>query len=361
MQNNDKKLTKAAEELRKEESYGGFQYKHNYDEYKKELIEKQVKKQGVWLNVLIFAGFIVLLLALAVLITDTILKTKGSSFAELFNKSATVTAIPHKSELTEKAIGDLSSRYTVIVEADEKTGAGIVITEDGYIATCYDLLKDADSVSVTVKSGEKYPAVLKGYDEKCKTAVLKIEPSIQLYTAEIGYSRTLEAGQNVYCAKSPSSSLLKTGVIASDDSLYIKTEPGCDVCGAPLINSYGQVVGICSEESGSVMHMDSILPSIKKLINGSSASLTVSDAPVYIGMLDLYVEGVTAKQAEIYKIPVGCFVTTVHDSQQFNRGDIIVEVNNKPITDPDSLNSALCDGAMIKLYRNNSYIELTLD
>jgi S1-C subfamily serine protease len=361
MQKNNEELNKAAEDIRKEESYGGFQYKHNYDEYKKELIEKQVKKQGRRLNVLIFIGFAVLLSALAVLITDTVLKTKGSSFAELFSGSSAASSIPHKSELSEKAIGDLSSRYTVTVDADGKTGAGIVITEDGYIATSYSLLKTASSVNVTVKNGSVMKAALTGYDEAYDTAVLKVEPSADLVAAEIGLSRTLEPGQNVYCVTSPFSSLLKMSVTGSDDGLYIITEPGCDVCGSPLLNSYGQVVGLCSDRSGRVIHMDSIMTSIKKMLNGSSASITVSDAPVYISILDVYVEAVTEKQAKIYKIPVGCFVTSAHDSHQFKRGDIITEVNNKPVTDPDLLSSALSDGAVIRLYRNNSYIELTLE
>ena len=229
MQKNNDELIKAAEDIRKEESYGGYQYKHNYDEYKKELIEKQVKKQGRWLNVLIFVGFAVLLTALAILITDTVLKTKGSSFAEFISGRSAAAAIHHKSELSEKAIADLSSRYTVTVEADGKTGAGIFITEDGYIATCYSLIKDASSVSVTVKGGSGGTAVLSGFDESCDTAVLKIQPSSSVSAAEIGYSRTLEAGQDVYCITSPFSSLVKMSVKVSDDGMYISTEPGCDV------------------------------------------------------------------------------------------------------------------------------------
>lgn len=361
MQKNNEKLIKAAEDIRREESYGGFQYKHDYDVYKKELIEKQVKKQGAWLTVLICVGFTVLLLCLAVLIADTVLKTKGTSFTELLSGRSAAAVIPHKSELTEKAISDMSSRYTVTVDADGRTGAGIIITEDGYIATCYSLLKNASNISVTDKNGGKFSAVMTGYDDSCGTAVLKINAASPLTAAEIGYSRALEAGQNVYCMKSPSSSLLQMTVLSSGDGLYFETEPGCDVCGSPLINSYAQVVGICSEKAGEVMHIDSTLPSIKRMMNGSSTSLTVSDAPVFISRLDIYVEGVTAKQADIYKIPLGCFITSAHGSQQFKRGDIIVEVNNKPVTDPDSLSDAVSDGAKVRLYRNNSFIELTLD
>ena len=265
--NNEEQIESVEEDVTKEASYGGFQYKHNYDEYKKELIEKQVKKQGRWLNVLICVGFAVLLSALAVLITDTVLKTKGSSFAELLNGGSSTADIPNKSELTEKAISDLSSRYTVTVTAGEKTGAGIVITKDGYIATCYSLVKNAAVIEVTFKNGKNYGASVAGYDEDCDTAVLKIEASADLTAAEIGYSRLLEPEQTVYCAPSPGSSLIKMSVTSSDDVLYINTEPVCDVCGAPLLNTYGQVVGICSDQPGRVLHMDSMLPFIKKVLN----------------------------------------------------------------------------------------------
>ena len=361
MQKNNEELKKAAEEIRREESYGGFQYKHNYDEYKKELIKKQVRKQGAWLTVLIAVGFVVLLLCVAVLITDTILKTKGSSFSELLRGGSAASAIPHKSELTEKAINDLSSRYTVTVSANGKTGAGIVITEDGYVASCYSLIKGAPSVNITLKSGNSCEASVTGYDEASDTAVLKIDSSANLTAAEIGYSRTLETGQGVYCLTSPFSSLLEMTVTSADDGLFIGTEPGCDVCGAPLLNSYGQVVGLCSETPGKVLHMDSVMKSIKTMLNGSASSLTVSDAPVYISALDVYVESVTQKQADLYKIPKGCFITTVHDSKQFKRGDIIVEVNNRSVPDTDTLIYALSSGARIRVYRNNSYIELTIE
>lgn len=265
--NNEEQIEAVEEDVSKEESYGGFQYKHNYDEYKKELIEKQVKKQGRLFNVLIFVGFAVLLLALAVLITDTILKTKGSSFAELFNGGSSAADIQNKNELTEKAISDQSGRYTVTVKVDGKDGAGIVITKDGYIASCYSLVKDASSVEVTFKNGKSYDAAIAGYDEECDTAVLKIEAPADLTAAEIGYSRLLEPGQTVYCAPSPSSSLIKMTVTSSEDALHIFTEPVCDVCGAPLLNTYGQVVGICSDQPGRVLHMDSMLPFIKKVLN----------------------------------------------------------------------------------------------
>ena len=265
--NNEEQIKEAEEEIRKEESYGGFQYKHNYDEYKKELIEKQVKKQGRWLNVLICVGFAVLLLALAVLITDTILKTKGSSFAELFSGGSSSANPSSKSELTEKSIADLSARYTVTIKAGNKTGAGFIITKDGYIATSLSLLKDAPFLEISFMTGTSYSLSVVGYDTDCGVAVLKVDYPGSLTAAEIGYSRLLDAGQTVYCSSSPSPSVIKMSVTSCDDSLYIFTEPVCDVCGAPIINKYGQVVGICSDEPGRVIHMDSMLPFIKKMLN----------------------------------------------------------------------------------------------
>lgn len=275
MQKNNEELLKAEFDIRREESYGGYQYKHNYDEYKKELIKKQVRKQGAWLTAIIIISFTVLILCITVLITDTVLKTKGSSFAALFGGDPQSLRSHDNNDLAEKAIDDISSQYTVAITADERTGAGIIITKDGYIATCYSLVKSVSDIRVTLKNGSVCEAVMAGYDETCDTAVLKIEAPTVLTTADIGYSRTLVAGQDVYCKDSPAASILKLKITSSNDTTFINTEPGCSVCGAPVINSHGQVVGICTARSGKVLHMDTMFPFIKKMLDTSSKTLSI--------------------------------------------------------------------------------------
>ena len=84
MQNNEDDLNKA-ESTPKEESYGGFQYKHNYDEYKKELMEKQKRTRGsAVLTVLLIIGLVVLFLCLGAYIADTILQLIYNSSKYLY-------------------------------------------------------------------------------------------------------------------------------------------------------------------------------------------------------------------------------------------------------------------------------------
>lgn len=359
MQNNNTEDLNKAESTPKEESYGGFQYKHNYDEYKKELMEKQKRtNKSIVLTVLIIIGLVLLFLCLGAYIADTILQTKGSSLAALFQKSSTTSTIPHKSELEEKRINEISSAYTVdITTTPSGTGAGIILTEDGYIATSYGLIKDASKYSVKIK-GKATDAELIGFSEEYNIAVLKVN-SEGLDAAEIGYSRALEHGQEVFCKQGADGELQALVIYDASDTLNIITEPKCKTAGAPLINSYGQVVGIVSDRSGVALHLDALLPFIKKMLS-DNASITISKSPVFVGTLGVYVENVSERQSEIYKIPVGCFVTSAHSSEAFKKGDIIVSVDGKDISNAAELTALVKNGSNVKVYRNNSYTELTV-
>lgn len=358
MQNNNIEDLNKAESTPKEESYGGFQYRHNYDEYKKELMEKQKRtRKSIVLSVLLIIGLVVLILCLGAYIADTILKTKGSSLSAIFQSSSAVSTIPHKSELTESKINELSEKYTVTVTAGAENGAGIILTEDGYIATSYSLIKDHADFFVKI-NGKEHKASLIGSDNEGDTAVIKVELT-GLTAAEIGYSRALERGQEVYCKQGDKGELGSLVVYDATDALKIITEPKCFVPGAPLINSYGQVVGMVSDKSGTSCHLDAILPFIKKMLS-DNASITVSRSPVFISALGIYVESVSEKQSEIYKIPLGCFVTSAHSSDVFVKGDIIVSVEDEEITTSEELTRLVKSGSVVKVYRNNSYIELTV-
>ncbi len=356
MQKNNIEDLKTADNLTKEESFGGFQYKHNYDEYKKELTEKRDGKSGALFRVLIIAGFALLLIFLGFFITDTVLKTKGSSLYELFRSDAPASTIPHKTVLDDAQINGTASKYTVRISADGKDGAGIILTEDGYIVTTFGLAGKAEKLTVNVNGGS-YDAALAGVNEENDTAVLKISLS-GLTAAELGCSHTLEPGQEVFC-KSGESELKELVIVDASDDLYIKTEPKCDIPGAPLINSYGQVVGMISGGEGHALHTDALLTVIKKLLSDSS-SITVSKSPLYISALGIYVEQVSEKQSEIYKIPTGFFVTSVHSPNRFSKGDIIVSVDGKDVSDAEMLVRAASSGVSVKVYRNNAYVEFTL-
>ena len=54
-------------------------------------------------------------------------------------------------------------------------GSGFVLTKDGYIVTNYHVVKDADTVKVTMYNGDEYDAKYVGGDEDYDIAVIKVD------------------------------------------------------------------------------------------------------------------------------------------------------------------------------------------
>ncbi|WJG08852.1 trypsin-like peptidase domain-containing protein [Aliiglaciecola sp. LCG003] len=53
-------------------------------------------------------------------------------------------------------------------------GSGVIMTENGYILTCWHVIKNAEMTVVGLPDGRRLPAELAGYDELTDLAVLKI-------------------------------------------------------------------------------------------------------------------------------------------------------------------------------------------
>ena len=141
-------------------------------------------------------------------------------------------------------------------------GTGVIFSEDGYIITNYHVISgcSACTVLVTDRYGvdTRYPANLVGYDEDNDLAVLKIE-ALDLPVAEFGVSDDLAVGDRVYAIGNPLGlelrNTLTDGLVSAIDRdvdvegvtmTLIQTNAALNSgnSGGPLINQYGQVVGI---------------------------------------------------------------------------------------------------------------------
>lgn len=142
-------------------------------------------------------------------------------------------------------------------------GSGFVIDERGYIATNYHVIEDADVIKVTLTNGKEYQATVIGGDRESDLAVLKINADDKLTVAEIGNSSDILVGEWVIAIGNPFGYLMKdsqptvtVGVISATGRSFQKDDirlrdliqtdaainPGNS--GGPLVNSYGQVIGI---------------------------------------------------------------------------------------------------------------------
>ncbi len=143
-------------------------------------------------------------------------------------------------------------------------GSGIILSEDGYIATNAHVVEEAMSCTVTLQDGSKYDAEIVGFDTLTDLALLKISAR-GLTPAELGDSDQLIEGETVVAIGNPAglefANTTTDGIISAvsrDVKIYDSTgimtkrmtliqtnaavSPGNS--GGPLINDRGQVIGI---------------------------------------------------------------------------------------------------------------------
>ena len=90
------------------------------------------------------------------------------------------------------------SVVSIQVSTDTAVGAGtgFVITEDGYIVTCYHVIDGANEIAVTFSDSTSYEATLVGGDADNDIAVLKIDAT-GLTPVVLGDSSQLQVGDTV--------------------------------------------------------------------------------------------------------------------------------------------------------------------
>lgn len=88
-------------------------------------------------------------------------------------------------------------------------GSGVIMREDGYLLTCYHVIKNADSIYVAIQDSRVLPAQLVGFDEITDLAVLRIseenlsvipqveDPDLRVGDIVMAIGNPLDLGQTV--------------------------------------------------------------------------------------------------------------------------------------------------------------------
>jgi len=136
-------------------------------------------------------------------------------------------------------------------------GTGFIISEDGYICTNHHVVAGVDKVKVKVDS-VTYDATVIGSDERTDLALLKIQPRGKLDPVYLGDSNTVKVGDWAIAIGNPFG-LERTytvGVISAvgrrdldltgGSQTHIQTDASINPgnSGGPLLNIYGEVIGI---------------------------------------------------------------------------------------------------------------------
>jgi len=235
------------------------------------------------------------------------------------------------------------------------SGTGIVMTDDGYIITNAHVVEGGTSVNVVFHDDTNVNGKIVGMDTTTDLAVVKVEKK-GLVAAEFGDSSALKVGERILAIGNAGglSSTMTQGIVSGLDrdlgegarSLKLiqvdaAINPGNS--GGPLINRFGQVVGINSSKIADVDY------------EGIGFSLPINEAmPIIENIVDYgYVKGRAVLGISIVELnstngPINQLPSKGVCIVEFNEGclmeqegvqlrDVIVEANGREIVTSDDL------------------------
>ena len=270
-------------------------------------------------------------------------------------------------------------------------GSGFVLTKDGYIVTNYHVVKDADTVKVTMYNGDEYEAKYVGGDEDYDIAVIKVEAT-ELQPVTLGDSEKLNVGDHVLAVGNPLGELtfsMSGGMVSSVNRAInvsgtpfnmIQTDASINPgnSGGPLLNQYGEVIGIVSAKystysNTSVEGLGFAIPinDVSAMIEDIMTNGFVTNKP-YLGITAGTMTEQMAAQYR-YNITQGVFVYSVEEGGAAAKaglklGDVITKIDDNEITSMEDLNTvkkkySAGDTATFTIYREgaSTTVELTWD
>ncbi|MCL2562885.1 MAG: S1C family serine protease [Oscillospiraceae bacterium] len=265
------------------------------------------------------------------------------------------------------------------------SGTGVIMSENGYIITSTHVIEDARQVTVTLYDGTRYYAAIVGMDENTDIAVLLVDAD-DLIPAVFGRSDELLVGEEVAVIGNPlgHTHTMTTGIISAlnRDVVYdgitmrlIQTNAAINegTSGGPLINLYGQVVGITNMKlvgggffGSTIEGMGFAVPTaqIQPVVDSIIAHGRVVGRPA----LGVVVRNVDAAEAAEEGIEPGVYVQRVlADTDAYAQGlridDRIVAVNGTRITNSTELRDEVLthiagDTVTLTIARNGAELEL---
>jgi serine protease Do len=281
---------------------------------------------------------------------------------------------------------DGGGRFNMPRDSREKAlGSGVIVSPEGYILTNNHVIDGATDVRVTLSDKREFKARIVGADPKTDVAVLKIDAK-NLAPITIGDSSRVQVGDVALAIGDPFGvgQTVTKGIISAtgrgglgieDYEDFLQTDapinPGNS--GGALINDRGELVGIntaiISHGSGGSQGIGFAVPANLARQVMDQVLKTGHVTRAYLG---IYPQDVTPAMARAFgeKNSQGIVVGDVTPNSPaheagIQRGDIILEVNGKPVTDSNQLRmsiSMMQPGTELKLktLRNSTERDATV-
>ena len=246
------------------------------------------------------------------------------------------------------------------------SGTGVILSADGYIVTNAHVVENSSAISVQLTDDRIFNARLVGCDDISDLAVLRIDCT-DLTPAQFGDSSTLRVGDTVVAIGDPLGAAFRgtytNGIVSAINRdvdtngrtmTLIQTNAALNSgnSGGPLINCYGQVIGINTMKIGTftdtagVEGLGFAIPStqVKEIVDQIISQGYVSGRPT----LGISGETLSSFYQHYYRMPAGLYITEVEAGSDAARkgiqeGDLLLYLEDTRITSMDDLKTALYD------------------
>lgn len=272
-------------------------------------------------------------------------------------------------------------------------GSGVIFNKDGYILTNSHVVEDATEIKVILTDNRQYDGKIVGIDSVHDIAVLKVDGN-DLPFARLGKSAELIIGEWAIAVGNPYGFLIKdskpsvsVGVISAVNRDFAENEQGkiyrrmiqTDAAinqgnsGGPLVNIYGEVVGIntfiFSESGGNIGIAFSIpIDRVKKIADELIQYGKVRE--IWFGFKVQEINPMLASHLGLESLD-GVLVNYVQKNSPSQKAglqkmDIITEINGNYIRNTEDAEMAVSDISVgdemkIKIIRDKKKMSLAID
>jgi len=260
----------------------------------------------------------------------------------------------------------------------QSLGSGFVISPDGYILTNNHVVDMARDIKVALSDGRVMDAKLVGKSREIDIALIKVDAK-DLPSVTLGDSNALEVGDWVLAIGNPFglSHTVTAGIVSAkgrvigvgpyDDLIQTDAAINPGNSGGPLFNTRGEVIGINTVIIAQGQNLGFAIPI--SMVKDVLPSIKEKGRPD-MGWLGVSAQAVTPDLAAALGLPepIGALVNGVSkggpaEKAGLQRGDVIVELDNKKILEPSELPRMVAFGHIgktvtLKIMRQGKLMEV---
>jgi serine protease Do len=263
---------------------------------------------------------------------------------------------------------------------ESSLGSGFIINKDGYIVTNDHVVRDAETIQVKLSNESVYTGKVIGSDPKTDIAVIKITSKEPLQAAVFGDSNKLQVGQWAVAIGNPFGldRTVTVGVVSATGRSnmgietyedFIQTDASINPgnSGGPLLNVYGEVIGINTAIVAAGQGIGFAIPvnMAKQVVDQLIAKGNVSR-----GWMGISIQTVTDEMARSFGLPktYGALVNDVVPSGPaakagIMQGDVITGFAGSSIKDVRQLQRVVAETPVgkrveVEIYRDGKPLKV---